>query len=57
MSEQTKTFRIRDEEYIEDMRWIRASIARNRRELEEMRELSKKAREHLEAIVGPLPKV
>lgn len=56
MSEQTKNFRIRDEEYIEDMRWIRASIARNRRELEEMRELSRKARAHLEAIAGRLSK-
>ncbi len=38
------------------MRWIRASIARNRRELDEMHELSKKARKHLEAVVGPFPK-
>jgi hypothetical protein len=56
MDEQTKHLALLYEEDIEDRRWIRASIARSRRELEEIRELSRKARKHLEAVVGPLPK-
>jgi len=56
MDRQTKDSRLRPEESIRDMLWVRASIARNEKRLERVRELSEKSRRHLEAVFGPFPK-
>ncbi len=55
MAEQTKR-RVLPDEFWTGMRWIRASIERDLKEMEEMREFSRRSRKRLEAIVGPIPK-
>jgi hypothetical protein len=50
MSKQTRHFSIRPKESIENARIIRASIARNFRELEERRKISEEIQKELEAL-------
>jgi TPP-dependent pyruvate/acetoin dehydrogenase alpha subunit len=57
MSKQTKSSSIRPDESKENMRWIRDSIERCKKDLEERKKLTEEVHRRLEAVVGPFPRV
>lgn len=56
MATQTEDYKRRREEARQEEREIEAIFVRIDRRLERIHELSRKSRESLEALVGPLPK-